>query len=148
MLVSHSKPAILDTGFVYALFDKKDPFYKDAMLKSDLVDNLPIMIPWPCLYETLNSRFLKDNIQIRQFELFLKRPKVILEDDRAYRENARDLTFEQKGLPGRTISLVDMVIRLMLDNRSLHIGYLFTFNPKDFVDICRSKKIVLPCQEK
>jgi hypothetical protein len=148
MLVSYSKPAILDTGFIYALFDKRDPYYEDAVTKNELMENLPVIIPWPCLYETLNTQFVKNTIQIRQFELFLKRPKVILQDDCKYRENAKELTIEQGAPRFRTISLVDMVIRLMLDDQSLHNGYLFTFNPKDFVDICRSKKIVLPCQEK
>jgi predicted nucleic acid-binding protein len=148
MLVNRSKPAILDTGFLFALFDAHDPYNEEAVANSQLVNNLPVIIPWPCLYETINTRFVGKSIQLNKFEVFLKRPFIKIEDDNEYREMAKDITFEWGRRRYRTISLVDMVIRLMLDNDHLHIGYFFTFNPKDFVDVCRNKKIILPCQER
>jgi hypothetical protein len=148
MLVNRSKPAILDTGFLFALFDSHDQYYEEAVANSQLVKNLPVIIPWPCLYETVNTRFVGNSIQLHRFEVFLKRPFIRIEDDNEYRELAKDITFEWGTRRHRAISLVDMVIRLMLDNNRLHVGYFFTFNPKDFSDLCRTHKIILPCQEK
>ena len=39
----------------------------------------------------------------------------------------------------RPISLVDMVMRLMLENVNVPVSGLLTFNPKDFHDVCRKR---------
>jgi predicted nucleic acid-binding protein len=147
-MVSGTKAAVIDTGFLYALFDKKDQYHIEAASKSSLVEKLPVAIPWPCLYETLNSTFLKNKIQIKRFELLLKRPDVIFIDDREYRDGAYHLTIEWGSQGKRTISLVDMVTRLMIEDPRLRIGYLFTFDPGHFVDVCRKRKIEMLCQNR
>jgi len=144
----HSKAAVVDTGFLYALFDSDDPYYLDAASKIELVEALPLLMPWPCLYEAVNTRFVKNQKQVQKLDRLLKRPNVKFLSDMEYRDRAYEITMEwgQKGR--RRISLVDMVIRLMLDNVNLHIGYLFTSDLRDFQDICRKRGIELHCVKK
>jgi hypothetical protein len=62
-------------------------------------------------------------------------------NDQEYRESALDKTIELATDSRRNISLVDMVIRYILDDKSLNINYLVTFNVKDFIDICKKRNI-------
>jgi hypothetical protein len=43
--------------------------------------------------------------------------------------------------PKRPISLVDMVIRYILDDVNIRKDCLLTFNRRDFVDVCRKRQI-------
>lgn len=49
------------------------------------------------------------------------------------------LTFEK----GNNKSLVDNIIRLMLDDDTLRIDGLITFNARDFYDVCAIRNIEL-----
>lgn len=141
MSVNGGKAAIIDTCFLYALFDPKDSHYPEAEKNTDLIETLPLAIPWPCLYEMVNTRFVKNPLNIHRFEILLKRANVKRIDDTPYRNNAYEQTMTWGSSRKRIISLVDMVIRFMLNDTSLHIGYLFTFNLRDFVDVCRKRSI-------
>ena len=55
-----------------------------------------------------------------------------------YRSDALDLTLRE---PKRNISLVDNIIRLMLDDRSVGAKGLITFNIGDFQDVCQKNRI-------
>lgn len=142
MAYSFSHAAMIDTGFLYAMFDRRDSYHGIAVAKSDLIHNLPLAIPWPCLYETMNTRFVKDKLRIRQFETWLKRPHIRFIDDADYRRQAYEITLNNQ----RYISLTDMVMRLMLNDVNQSVKYLFTFNTADFIDICRKRGIELPCE--
>ena len=143
MLPSPSKLAMLDTCFIYALFDSRESLHSEASRKGSLVESLRLGIPWPCLYETVNTRFIKEPARIKNFEQLLKRPGVALIDDVGYRDRAYEMTVDTAIRGRRTISLVDMVLRLMLDDVNVRAGYLFTFNPGDFADVCRRRGIEL-----
>ena len=56
---------LVDTGFFIALFDPRDNHHIDACEKQEYLENLSIVIPWPILYETINTRLVKR---------FVKRP--------------------------------------------------------------------------
>lgn len=145
---SFSKYGITDTCFWFAFFDKRDQYHTIALSKADLIESIPLAVPWPCLYETLNTAFLKDSITMQRFEDLLKRPSVRLFDDHDYRDDAFNLVADWSKRKHRTISLVDMVVRLMLEDAKLRIGYLFTFNPRDFIDVCTTNRIELPCSQR
>ncbi len=54
-----AKYVLLDTGFWYAFYDARDIYHKEA---TDLVEYVMfhrLIIPWPCLYENLNTRFVR-----------------------------------------------------------------------------------------
>jgi len=44
----------------------------------------------------------------------------------------------------RPMSLVDMVMRLMLDDVNVRVDGLLTFNQKDFHDVCRKRGLEMP----
>ena len=54
-----AKNLLLDTGFWYALYEVRDSHHEDAQILADLLDLHNLVLPWPCLYETLNTRFVK-----------------------------------------------------------------------------------------
>ncbi len=76
------------------------------------------------------------------FEEELKSPKVQFIDDAQYRDDAIELSFESSRA-GRPLSMVDCVLRLIMDDRNIKIGYFATWNLKDFCDVCASRQIEL-----
>ncbi|MBU4271408.1 MAG: hypothetical protein KKE86_09265 [Planctomycetes bacterium] len=138
-----NKIAIVDTGFWYALFDERDQYFRDAQRKVDLLMSMKYVLPWPTLYETLGTRFVRRPLYIRKFEIFLKRPNAVLLDDANYRMQALDRTLSTADGKHRPISLVDNVLRLIIDDRNFKLHCLFSFNHPDFTDVCRRRQIEL-----
>jgi len=134
-----SQRIIVDTGYIYALFEKKDPSHVAAMDKVGYLDRAQVLIPWPILYETINTRFVKRN-GFGHIARLLNRPNVHKIDDRDYRAEALT-TLPDAILQGRNFSLCDMVLRLLIDDVNLQVNGILTFNEKDFVDICRARQV-------
>lgn len=132
---------IADTGLWYALFDRRDPYYEKAGEKADLLSLFQIVLPWPTVYETLRTRLVRNSLALQQFERFLKSPNIVFLDDAAYRDAAFDLTLESSLRRHRPLSMVDCLIRLLIDDVNVRINYLATFNPADFVDVCRRNNV-------
>lgn len=134
------KNVITDSCFWIALYNKRDQYHNQAQKIYHLIEAGVILIPWPTLYETLNTRHVKNPIANDQFERFLKNPQTILIEDKDYKINALEATF-RSSKRGRSISLVDMIIRLILADVNHKIDCLVTFNIKDFQDVCEKRKI-------
>lgn len=132
---------IVDTGVWFALFDAHDEFYRQGAEKADLFEVLQIVIPWPTMYEALGTRFVKNTLALERFESYLKSRSVVFLDDAAYRASAFDLVLEWSLRKRRPISMVDWIIRLLIDDTNVHVDYLATFNIKDFHDVCVSRGI-------
>jgi hypothetical protein len=64
-------------------------------------------------------------------------------DDAPYRQDALALSIESSLRRDRPLSMVDCVLRLLIDDVSTKIRYVVTFNLPDFVDVCRRRKIDL-----
>jgi predicted nucleic acid-binding protein len=141
MALRLSRTAVVDTCFWFALCDRNDQYHQQALAKEELLHSLNLIIPWPCLYETLNTSFVKNPRSLGTFERFRHRPNVDLADDGKYRDTAYQETFVLARK--RPISLVDMVIRCILDDVNIRKDCLLTFNQPDFVDICRKRQIEL-----
>jgi predicted nucleic acid-binding protein len=135
------KRALVDTGFWYALLDERDSYHSVAKAKTEGLFRLTYLVPWPVMYETLCTRFVRRPHVVRTFETLLKRPNAIQVDDCKYRDEALSLTLNDNRARG--ISLVDNVLRMLLEDRSIVIGALYTFNQRDFADICRHRGVVL-----
>ncbi len=133
--------ALPDTGVWYALFDKRDPRYREMARKEAVLDSRDVVLPWPVVYETLRTRFVRNRLALVQFERLLRR--AVLLEDAPYREEALDLSLRSSLDRNRPLSLVDCVLRLMLADSSTRIDAFLTFNPGDFVDVCRHKQIEL-----
>ncbi|MDN3724954.1 hypothetical protein QRD02_11210 [Aequorivita sp. SDUM287046] len=132
---------IIDTGYWYALFDSRDKYHIDANNLSEFLELGNVLIPYPTLYESLNTRFSKRRQWMEEFEKIIQRGNVTLVDDSDYKDIALNLTFETILLQNRPISLVDTIIRIMLDDKNLKIDYLLSFNLNDFFDVCQRRRI-------
>jgi hypothetical protein len=98
-----------------------------------------VLVPWPCLYETFNTRFVKNTIAVRRFEALLRQAHVVRLPDEHYREAALEAVMTTAA--SRSMALVDMVIRLILDDTNVRKHGLLTFNYRDFSDLCRKHRI-------
>ena len=132
---------LVDTGFWFAFFDGHEEKHPSASAKSDVIDKAKIAVPWPILYETLNTRFIKNPMRVNRFDLLLKDPKTELIDDASYRDEALHATIRESQNRLRAISLVDMVIRFILNDPNVRIDAILTFNQSDFADVCRRRRI-------
>jgi predicted nucleic acid-binding protein len=136
------KTALVDSGFWIALLYERDNHHTDAMIKSEILRNLIYIVPWPTLYETLNSRLVRRPGLIRHFvEAFLKRPNAVLWNDGDYRDSALNDTLSDELISKRPLSLVDNVLRQIIADKKIKLNYLFTFNVGDFADICKRRNL-------
>ena len=140
-----SNKVLIDTGFWFALYFPRDQYHEQALELFDLISiNASILIPWPTLYETLNTRFVKQKDVMRKFEKVLYNSETLLVDDKYLKDNALEAIFSDRFIFTRPkVSLVDAYIREIIADESFKIDYLFTFNPDDFRDICAYRKITI-----
>ncbi len=133
----------MDTGFWFAMFDPRDQYYSEIQEKADLLETARILLPWPTLYETLRTKFVKNGKALNRFELFLKRPNIGYLDDIPYREAALELSFDAslRKEPSRPLSMVDCLIRLIIEDANIKVDYLATFNESDFIDVCDKYRV-------
>ena len=132
---------LADSGYWMALYDSRDQYHLQASQISEYLEGSKILIPWPSLYETLNTRFSKRKDRMAQYEAMLAKEDSVLLDDSEYREKAFNDFFAFAKREGPVYSLVDLVIREMLKNENQRIDYLSTFNRRDFEDLCARRRI-------
>jgi predicted nucleic acid-binding protein len=133
--------ALADTGLWYAMFDQRDQYHGQAKDKADVLEPFQIVLPWPTLYETLRTKFVRNSVALGQFERFLKRPNITYLDDSSFRDAAFELALESSLRCNRPLSMVDCLIRLLLEDVNTRIDYLATLNDRDFADVCRRKGV-------
>jgi predicted nucleic acid-binding protein len=134
---------LIDTCFWYALYDARDPDHHKANELVNLLELGNLILPYPTLYETINTRFSRNKNWIEEFEKVLRNDNVKFIEDIEYKENALSLTIDSTLNRNRPLSLVDMIIRLMLSDVNLKIDYLISFNTGDFIDLCVKHNIEL-----
>jgi predicted nucleic acid-binding protein len=137
----YPKSVVVDTGFWYAICDARDEHHSDAEPKARYLEEMNVLVPWPSLYETFGTRLAKNTFAVRRFETYLKEPHCFLIGDESYREFALDQTFRQARAGKRPMSLVDIVIRLILEDVNVRKDCLLTFNDRDFMDVCRRRNV-------
>ena len=79
---------LADTGYWIALFDPRESAHQEVLGSAELIDLLTLVMPWPTLYETLRTRFVRRRDWVARLDQRLKRPNVALIDDRDYCEEA------------------------------------------------------------
>lgn len=134
---------IVDTGFWYALYDQRDQYYEEANELAEYLGMGNIIMPFPTLYEVINTRFTKRSNWMQEFERLIGLHNVKIIDDSDYKDIALNYSFETTLLRNRPLSLVDSIIRFMLEDENLKIDYLLSFNVSDFIDVCQRKNIQL-----
>lgn len=130
---------LVDTGFWFGLFDKRDQWHDKALEILEMTrEENRYLIPFPTLYEALHTEFIK--INKNNFDTFLKSHQVNFIKDDKYIERA----FEQCLKPrNNRHSLVDLVLRMMITDVNISIQAFITFNPHDFHDVCQERNITL-----
>lgn len=121
-----AKTVLTDSGFWYALYDPRDPYHEQAQQREGLLQSSTLLVPRPCLYETFNTRFARNTIAVRRFAALLRQANVILFRDESHREAALETVVTT--VASRSMALVDMVIRLILDDINVRKHGLLTFN--------------------
>ena len=134
---------IVDTGFWIAYYEPRDTYHEQAIKKASLFDRANILLAWPVLYETLNTRFVRRPNYVRDLENVVRRPGVEILDDTPFRERAYTLTLKEALRGKRPLSLTDTIIRLMLESPNIKTDYILTFNIKDYCDICAKRSIII-----
>ena len=139
----------VDSGFLIALYEGADQHHRDASEKfiryfEDSRNRL--LVPWPILYEAIGTRFTRrpDRMRLlyRHWSALRLAQRLDLLDDREARQQALDDCFGDLGSGRyRSLSLVDRVIRRLLSTHRIE-GFI-TFDPGDFADVCRSRRIEL-----
>ena len=131
---------LVDTGFFFALHDGRDQYHADALERRHLLDKGQIILPWPVLYETLNTRFIGIPEAVGWLDRLVQLPTTELLDDSPYRVQCLDnvLTPAQ---PLRRLSLVDTILRSIIEDANVRVAGILTFNPGDFVDVCRQHRV-------
>ena len=132
---------LVDSGFFFALFDPRDSHHAAAIEMQEWLEQLSVVIPWPILYETINTRFVRRPTTIERFESILRRPDTELLDDSRYRRDAYEETFAlaRRGYGAR--SLVDSVLCAILADVNVRISAMLTFNERDFASLCGSRGV-------
>jgi predicted nucleic acid-binding protein len=132
---------LADTGVWYAACDPRDQYHSRALSMADYLEKHHVLVPWPIVYETLCTRFVKNVPALQRFSIYLKKSHLTYLKDADYVDSAYALAIQSSLVRGRWLSMVDCVIRLMLDDDNVKIHGLLTFNPNDFSDICRRRRI-------
>lgn len=129
------KRLLVDTCVWYALLDQQD----DASIYAEKIENAlkthQLIVPYPVLYETLNTRFSHNQYgQCERIFRFLNDPnKCVKIPDDSYREKAMAI-FEQNTTQTQKYALVDIIIRLMMEDVNLGPMIVYSFNVRDFID--------------
>lgn len=134
---------IVDTGYWIALFDSRDEHHERAVELEEAVMGRAMLTPWPMLYELVRTRFVRNTKAVVRFEQLLMPRLNVLIDDSPYRKAALHQSLRLAAAERRSISLVDMVTRHMLEDAKLIVTHLVTFNAKDFSDICEQRGILI-----
>lgn len=134
---------LVDSGFFFALFNPRDQHHGDACEKQDWLEALSVVVAWPILYETINTRFVRRPETIVRFESILRAHDTVLLEDSPYRLDAYEDVLEQAKARRNAMSLVDAVLCAILADPKVRIDAMLTFNSRDFDDVCRERKVEL-----
>jgi len=132
---------VADTCFWIGLCNSRDQHHLASVDIWRLIESNPIIIPWPCMYETLKSEYVRNKPLMETFERILRMQNITRFDDNDYREMALKELFIMHSNE-RPMSLTDIIIRHIV-NDLLSIKYLITFNVRDFSDVSRMRKPLL-----
>lgn len=132
------KRLIFDSCYWFALYNEKDQYHHLANLMADNFNSssIKILIPFPSMYETLNTAFVDNKTQLQRLsELLANHEKVEFVFDDEYKDSAYRNTISQE--KSSKVSLVDSIILEMLEDKNLAIDGVVTFNSRDFAEPCR-----------
>ncbi len=105
-----------------------------------------LIVPWPVLYEAVNTQLVKNPRQIQQMKqdwmLLRKNGQLDYLNDEPYRQGALANVFAETRRPTqsyRALSLADRVIRALIEDVTLKVDTILTNDASGFQDVCRSR---------
>jgi predicted nucleic acid-binding protein len=128
---------LTDTGFWTGLFEERDEHHHHAateIYQHIFSSPAQILIPWPSLYETVNTRAVRNNVFLEGIMGIVQHAYLL--DDAPYRQDAIGRLSDYP-----RYSLVDRVIHYMLEDANLFVDYFVTFNTRDFSYVCQCRDI-------
>ena len=81
---------------------------------------------------------------LARFDVLVGHHDTLRLDDSTYRERSYRTVVGTNG--GRPFSLVDEVLRAVIEDPNVVISAMSTFNPRDFHDVRRKHRVELPCR--
>ncbi len=132
---------LVDSGFFFALFEPRDSHHEEAVERLDYLEVFSLVVPWPIVYETFNTRFSRRPNTIVRFERILARPHTELLDDTNYRQEAFDNAYRSAVSGVMSVSLVDAILLEILNDINVKIHGMLTFNHRDFAGTCRANGV-------
>ncbi len=134
---------MIDSCYWFGLFDIKDQYKNYSDEVKELLVGHKLVVPYPSLYEVLNSKFIKNKIALNTIENLIKSGEIVLLEDEEYRQTALENVYSIYRTQIPQISLVDSIIREILSDPNIKIDALVTYNVKDFKDVCDTRKIAI-----
>lgn len=133
---------LVDTGFLIALLDERDRHHASARRLEEWLDFVPIVLPWPILYETVNTRLARRPQNLAKFGAIVRLPETLLLDDAPYREESLAAVLAPNPARG-PLSLVDAVLCNIIEDVKVPISAMLTFNDRDFLAVCQENDVEL-----
>lgn len=135
---------LCDSGFWISLYyPLKDPkATEEAQALAELIDNCIICIPWPTMYEFLNSKLSKTGGML-EFQKAVHSSNKILISDSKYKEDALVNLFQANRDTPNDVSLVDEVLKLIINDRDYRFDYFISVDG-DLNNYAMSKGIKIP----
>ena len=133
---------LVDSGFFFALFNERDRHHASARRLEAWLDLAQVILPWPILYETVNTRLARRPATLAKFEAIARAPETVLLDDSPYRAGSLQGVLAQRGRP-RPLSLVDAVLCNVIEDVNVPVSAVLTFNERDFLDVCLQHRVEL-----
>ena len=128
---------LVDTGFFFALDNEDDPHHVAALERQEWLEEFDVVIPWPVLYETMNTRFSRRRRRgvVSRFHVVVARQGTLLIDDSPYRHGAYGRAV-QPPMRAAPVSLVDAVLLAIIEDVNVPFAAMLTFNLRDFGVVC------------
>lgn len=135
---------LVDTGFVIALLDNRDPYHSEIKTINSSFSEYQFYIPWAVLFECLDERFYKrigfDSTQLISF-LFSDQTTIL---NTTESENLLALENSKNSIFGnKKTSLTDCLLIELLKDNSYRWDGLLSFNARDFKYLCDIRQIAM-----
>ena len=83
-----AKRFVADSCFWFALFEPRDQYHRAATSLQEQLTVHDLIVPWPTLYEALNTRLVRRPDRLARFKAIIERPSTSIVEDRSYRTDS------------------------------------------------------------
>jgi len=146
------KGFLLDSSFLFALYGNEgdqtldaDKSFRDIFSRSGNV----LLVPWPIVYESFNTQFSGDRRRVQRLDSewiqLEKQGHLEFVDDALFRPTTmldwRRAVTQTGKKRDRGLSLVDRVLMAIMQDRTISVEAILTFDLEDFRGFCAKRNI-------